>query len=99
MTSYQVLITEDRRLVILRALLEDAGYSHNESVLQSILAAFGHTVSRDQVRNLVSWLKEQELVHVEMVGDYMVAKLTGRGADVASGAATVPGVKRPAPRG
>lgn len=97
--SYLELITEDRRLVILRALAEDAGYSHNESVLQSILAAFGHTVSRDQVRSLISWLAEQDLVHVETVGSYMVAKLTGRGADVASGAAIVPGVKRPAPRG
>ena len=97
--SYMQLITEDRRLVILRALLEDAGYSHNESVLQSILSAFGHTVSRDQVRNLISWLKEQDLVHIDMVGDYMVAKLTARGADVATGAAAVPGVKRPGPKG
>lgn len=97
--NYLELITEDRRLVILRALQQDAGYSHNESVLQSILAAFGHTVSRDHVRSLVSWLDEQNLVHVEKVGDYMVAKLTGRGADVATGSATVPGVKRPAPKG
>ncbi|WP_321367616.1 hypothetical protein [uncultured Desulfuromusa sp.] len=97
--SISALLAEDRRLVVLRALSEDAGYSHNESVLQSILAAFGHTISRDQVRNLISWLAEQDLVNVETVGDYMVAKLTGRGADVAAGRATVPGVKRPAPRG
>lgn len=97
--SFAALLAEDRRLVVLRALQEDAGYSHNESVLQSILAAFGHTVSRDQVRSLISWLAEQDLVHVERVGDYMVAKLTARGADVATGAATIPGVKRPAPRG
>jgi ribosomal protein L12E/L44/L45/RPP1/RPP2 len=94
------VITQDRRLVILRALNEDAGYSQNESVLQSILEVFGHKVSRDQVRSLISWLAEQDLVNIDFVGaDFMVAKLTGRGVDVATGAATVPGVKRPAPRG
>ncbi len=99
MSSYLELITADRRLVILRALAEDPGYSHNESILQSILGMYGHTVSRDQVRGMISWLKEQDLVHVDLVGDYMVAKLTQRGADVASGAAVMPGVKHPAPRG
>ncbi len=57
--NFMELLTEDRRLVILRALAEDPGYSHNESVLQSILAAFGHSVSRDVVKSLISWLAEQ----------------------------------------
>ena len=96
--SISQLLTEDRRLVILRALAEDPGYSHNESVLQSILAAFGHVISRDQVKSLISWLAEQDLVSIDYVGDYMVAKLRPRGADAASGAAIIPGVKRPGPR-
>lgn len=97
--SYQKLITEDRRLVVLRALAEDQGYSHNESILQSILKMYGHQISRDQVRALISWLEEQDLITVEKVGEMMIAKLNGRGADVANGSATVPGVKRPAPKG
>ncbi|PLY02758.1 MAG: hypothetical protein C0622_05260 [Desulfuromonas sp.] len=97
--SISTLLTEDRRLVILRALAEDAGYSHNESVLQSILAAFGHSVSRDVVKTQINWLAEQGLVTVDTVGNYLIAKLTTRGADVAAGHATVPGVKRPGPKG
>lgn len=97
--NYQQLLTEDRRLVILRALNEDAGYSHNESVLQSILEIFGHRISRDQVRTLLNWLAEQELISTDNVGDYLVAQLTARGGDVATGMVTVPGVKRPAPKG
>lgn len=97
--SYSQLITEDRRLVILRALNEDAGYSHNESVLQSVLARFGHKVSRDQVKTLLGWLAEQGLITTSVVGESLiVAQLTARGGDVATGMVVVPGVKRPGPR-
>ena len=99
MTVYAEVITSDIRLVILRALAEDVGYSHNESVLQSILEQFGHVVSRDRVRNELAWLAEQGLIGIRDSAGYMVATLTGRGADVAAGRATVPGVKRPGPRG
>lgn len=40
------ILTEDRRLVLLRSLL-DCGDSANESVLQTCLQAYGHKVSRD----------------------------------------------------
>jgi ribosomal protein L12E/L44/L45/RPP1/RPP2 len=97
--SYAELITEDIRLVILRALEEDAGYDLNESVLQSVLQALGHSVSRDRVRVELAWLSEQGMVQVKDVVGVQVATLTARGADVATGQATVPGVKRPRPRG
>ena len=95
--TYSQLITEDRRLVIVKALNEDPGYSHNESVLQSVLNMFGHRISRDQVRTLLGWLAEQGLITTDDVGDCMVAKLTSRGSDVATGMVVVPGVKRPSP--
>lgn len=97
--SFAEQITEDIRLVILRALEEDAGYDLNESVLQSVLQELGHTVSRDRVRVELAWLKEQGLIQLKDVVGVQVAKLTARGADVATGRATVPGVKRPRPRG
>ncbi|WP_027714909.1 hypothetical protein [Desulfuromonas sp. TF] len=96
---YAELLAADIRLVILRALAEDPGYSHNESVLQQVLELFGHTESRDRIRTELSWLAEQGLITVRDALGYMVATLTGRGADVAAGRATVPGVKRPGPRG
>jgi len=95
--NYQDLLTKDRRLVVLRLLAADKGFSHNESILRKLLAQWGHTISRDQVRTLISWLAEQGFVDVQDIGGYLVAKLTGRGADIASGAATHPGVEVPGP--
>lgn len=99
--SYKQFVAEDRRLVILRLLDEDPGGSHNHAVLQQALKGWGHTVSRDVVKGDLAWLAEQGLVTVSMIGDgdaYHVATLTDRGADVASGATIVPGVKRARPR-
>ncbi len=91
------ILTPDQRLVILRALRTDLGGSHNESIIQTVLNRFGHKCSRDKVRNHLSWLQEQGLVTLEEVVGYYVATITQRGVDIADGAATVPGVKRPSP--
>ncbi|WP_298438022.1 ArsR family transcriptional regulator [Geobacter sp.] len=97
--SFRELVIADIRLVILRALEQDLGYSHNESILHSVLEKFGHKCSRDQVRTELAWLQEQGLVTLETVADIFVATITQRGADVATGRTVVPGVKRPNPRG
>jgi len=95
--SFEQLLTEDRRLVLLRVLTEDPGYRANAYVLRPALAAMGHSVSMDKVETELAWLAEQGLVRTERVSDVTVATLTARGADVAKGLATVPGVKRPEP--
>ena len=96
--SMMELLDQDRRLVMLRTLV-DIGGEANESILQDCLDAYGHRVSRDQVRTHINWLAEQGLVTNEPVGSYFVASLTGRGQDVAEGRSTVPGVKKPRARG
>jgi ribosomal protein L12E/L44/L45/RPP1/RPP2 len=96
--DFKDLLKEDSRLVILRSLNEDAGFDLNESVLQSVLAALGHNMSRDKIRTELAWLQEQGLISLHTVVGVQVATLSARGADVATGAATVPGVKRPRPR-
>lgn len=88
------ILTEDRRLVILRSLL-DCNNEANESILQDCLDAYGHNVSRDVVRGQIDWLAEQNLVTVENLSGFYVVTLTGRGQDVAEGRAKVSGVKRP----
>ena len=94
--DYADIIIPDIRLVMLRALEQDLGYSHNDSILQDILETFGHRVSRDQVRTQIAWLKEQGLVTVKVLeSGTHIATVTERGAEVATGRATVPGVKRP----
>jgi Fe2+ or Zn2+ uptake regulation protein len=93
-------VARDRRLVILRALHMDHDYRLNESVLQTVLDDFGHSVSRDRVRSDLDWLKEQGLVKTELVANrIVVATLTQAGADVATGRAQNHGVNRPSPRG
>lgn len=93
--SYSDAVSADQRLVILEALEQDSGYSHNEHVLRSMLEATGHHVSRDMLRSQLAWLEEQGLVTVALVGETRVAKLTGRGEDAARGNARIPGVARP----
>ncbi|MGL5813490.1 MAG: VpaChn25_0724 family phage protein [Aeromonas sp.] len=95
--SFKEMITSDKRLVILRSLREMTGYKANDSILDSCLETFGHSVSRDEVRTHMRWLEEQGLITVEKVGETLVAKLTGRGGDVATGKSMVDGVKKPRP--
>lgn len=94
--SLEQIRTENRRTAILRVLLGDPDYAVNCSLMQAALDHIGHGCSRDQVRSDFAWLAEQGLVTVEQVSDTIhVARLTGRGQDVAEGKITVPGVKRP----
>lgn len=95
--SLKQLLQADRRLVMLRILNESAGYTANESILDSGLDAYGHKVSRDVVKNELSWLSEMDLITVETVAETKVATITQRGIDVAEGQAVVEGVKRPKP--
>lgn len=97
--SFADVVTADQRLVILQSLELDPGYAHNEAVLQSMLGALGHAVSRDRLRTELAWLAEQDLVSVEHVSGIQVARLTARGADVALGRSHVPGIARPRPGG
>lgn len=95
--NFQQMKTEDMRLVMLRSIAEDSD-SLNESLLQDVLEYYGHNVTRDRVRTEMRWLEEQRLVTIDDVSGIMVAKLTGRGCDVACGRARVDGVKRPRPK-
>jgi len=97
LNSFERLLNEDRRLVILRLLMEDPGYRLNSHVLRPALDAMGHTVSHDKLAVDLAWLTEQGLVTVLPAPGVLVATLTQRGSDVALGRATVPGVKRPEP--
>lgn len=96
--DFSDLLSQDRRLVILRFLAEDQDRTLNTSILQDALDQIGHGCSRDCVETECAWLTEQRLVTTERVGPVTVVTLTGRGQDVAEGKATVPGVKRPRAR-
>ncbi|WP_213664291.1 ArsR family transcriptional regulator [Stutzerimonas stutzeri] len=96
-TQYADFLRQDQRLVMLRILSEVPQYRANSSVITSLLGEFAHHPSRDQVKAELTWLGEQGLVKVEDIGSVLVVTLTERGADVAAGRASVPGVSKPRP--
>lgn len=96
MNSFAEKQAEDRRLSILLLLDQASGGSGNEALLHDALpTTFGHEPSIDQVRTDIAWLAEQQLVTQREVGGLVLASITPRGHDVATGRARVPGVKRP----
>lgn len=97
MNDLNTLVTEDRRLRILSLLEMSAGYVASVDVLHMVLTRIGHAVSHDRLGTDIEWLHEQGLVDTERLGGAPMARLTGRGLDVARGLAVVPGVARPRP--
>lgn len=95
--TYAQTLSEERRLVLLRILSELPAYRSNSSTLYNLLGQWGHHPSRDQVKTELRWLQEQQLIDVDAIadGDVLVATLTERGQDVATGRALVDGVQRP----
>ena len=92
--SFRGLLNAERRLFVLQ-LLAEVG-SANESVINDGCKAGGLRVTRRQTRADLDWLAKRHLITLEYFDDTLVvAKLTERGIDVASGDETVSGVKRP----
>lgn len=89
--------TQDRRLVLLRALQAAVQYRANAFLLRRFCESLGHTVGADRIKQDLAWLAEQELISVEEVQSVTVATLTERGLDVATGRVEAPGVARPQP--
>jgi hypothetical protein len=96
MIPFENYQTEDRRLVLLRALSNAAQYRANAYLLRAYCDGVGHVVSAERLETDLAWLAEQSLVSIERE-PVIVATLTARGLDVATGRAKTPGVKRPMP--
>lgn len=97
---YNEHFSKHLRLVILRLLAEASEYRLNAAVLADYANAMGLAAGRDQLRTELAWLAEQGALTTEALGgSVIVATLTERGADVAAGRATIPGVQRPSPKG
>ena len=97
MKSYEEFQTEDRRLVLLRALQNAAQYRANAFLLRRYCDAVAHVVSADRLDQDIAWLHEQGLVVRSQDGGVVTATLTVRGLDVATGRTTAPGVQQPQP--
>ncbi|MGA7673531.1 MAG: hypothetical protein WCA78_00620 [Rhizomicrobium sp.] len=90
-------IAQDRRLAILRLLVEAAGKA-NESVLREGLDLLGLDagLTRDAVRADLEFLQERALVKLAWFNDKLaVASITKRGVEVSEGRERIEGIARP----
>ncbi|MCZ4259032.1 hypothetical protein O4H53_26120 [Sulfitobacter sp. G21635-S1] len=92
------LETEHRRLAILKHLERSSEYTSNASILIDVVRGVGVSTSEAQMRSALAWLDEQELIEMTDHGHVVIATATVRGAEVALGHVTCPGVKRPTAR-
>ena len=98
--SYAATLAAHARLSILLVLAEAPEGQANCSIITDAVREVGLPISRDQARTHVSWLAEQGLVKADFITESLcIATITVRGQDVAAGRASVPGVKKPSPRG
>lgn len=100
--SFAERVREEARLQMLRVLVQAAEYTSTDVLLRSALQQQGIALGMAGVRVELAWLNEQGLLVTQRIGGGsgpMLATLTERGADVASGASPVPGIARPRPGG
>lgn len=98
--SLQDIYESERRLCILTLMEEAPDYRLNHLILaRAVSALMAPSVPGDVILADLAWLKSVGLVTIDEALEYpTIAKLTGRGLDVARGITIVPGVKRPEPR-
>lgn len=97
MSAFSEHLAADRRLVILRLLVEARGEA-GESVLEKGLHMLGHRagLTRDLVRQDLKHLQDVDCVEIDLFNDrVMIAHITRRGVACAEGAITVAGVAEP----
>lgn len=92
--SFIDIRNEHQRRSILTALHAMVGFGANHSMVRDTCASFGVAMSGDTIKAELYWLEEQGLVRLKSTGSYLIAELTGRGADVVNGLTYVPGIKR-----
>ncbi|WP_428527131.1 hypothetical protein [Roseibium sp.] len=97
--SYQDIVAEDCRLVILKALAKEPDHRLNETVLTRVLEQFGHLKSREYVRTQIRKLEELGAVKVAVAGSVLVPQLLQAGLDHVQRRAFIEGVGRPSLEG
>lgn len=96
--SSNSIISQDARLIVLRELVEQPGYSLNESMLQAVLSTFGINRPRDWLRDELRWLADMGAIVVREAGTVKIAQLLEKGRDHVEGRHVIEGIKRPSPR-
>jgi hypothetical protein len=96
--SNSSIISQEARLIILRELAEQPGYSLNDAMLQEVLRTFGINRSRDWLVEELRWLADVGAVTLREAGTAKIAVLAEKGRDHVEYRIVISGVKRPSPR-
>jgi hypothetical protein len=93
------IISEEARLIILRELHDQPGYSLNDAMLQAVLETFGINRSRDWLRDELRAMAELGAITLREAGSVRIAVMTDKGRDHVEHRFSIEGIKRPGPRG
>ncbi|CAM5764693.1 VpaChn25_0724 family phage protein [Bosea minatitlanensis] len=93
--SFDRLMREEARLIILRSLEEQADGRLNSELLRLGLETFGISKSRDWVHDELNWLRDMSAVTLVEAGTVRVAQITAKGSDHVARRLVIEGVKRP----
>jgi len=93
--SFDTLVRQEARLIILRDLDEQPDGRLNSELLRVRLESFGINKSRDWIHDELNWLASMSAVTVVAAGTVRVAQLTAKGADHVARRLVIEGIKRP----
>jgi hypothetical protein len=95
MKSLDQITREQARLIVLRALADQASESLNSDLLVHQLAAFGITKDRGWVHDELAWLSDMGAVRLIEAGPLRIATLTEKGARHVRREIAIEGILRP----
>lgn len=93
--SFDRLMREEARLIILRDLEEQPDGRLNSELLRVRLESFGISKSREWVHGELNFLVEMGAITVVAAGSVRVAQLTSKGSDHVHRRLVIEGIKRP----
>ncbi|MGY6246682.1 VpaChn25_0724 family phage protein [Bosea thiooxidans] len=93
--SFDRLMREEARLIILRTLEEQPDGRLNSELLRLALETFGISKSRDWVHDELNWLRDMSAVTLVEASTVRVAQITAKGSDHVARRLVIEGVKRP----
>lgn len=97
MSDFNKHVELDARLCILRAIQSESDGRLNESLIDIALQTYGHSRSREWVRNQMRVLADVGAVMLSEVGTYLVAEITRAGVEHLERRKIIEGIKRPLP--
>ncbi len=93
--TFDDIVRSEARLIILKALAEQPGFSASDSLLEPVLELYGIRRGRDFIRAELRMLSDAGAVTLSQAGSATIAVIARRGLDHVEHRSILPGVKRP----